>query len=135
MRWQSIDKQADLDALDRAVCWDDTDLLEIHGGRHAWTLSLADINRRGLDALDYRVLLRVCGAKEAPYLELAFVECDEFSQRAFLAGLGGRVTTLMQVEIGPVLQGIRCSRVFFRWLQEDEVGKPHHYTDHQGLFQ
>lgn len=131
VRWQSIDQQEDLDAMDRTVCWDDADLIEIHGGRGTWTEGSVDIHRRGVDALDYRVLLRFSG-KETPYLELAFVECDAFNQSVFLEGLRGRVTTLMQVEIGRGFGGVRCSRMLYRWLQKDEVGKPHYWRDEAG---
>ena len=131
MKWQSVDRQQDLEELDRSVTWEDADVLEIHGGKSLRSHFSVEVNRRGLVALDYRVLLSVAGS-ERSLLELAFVECDEFNPAAFRVGLQGRVTTLMQVEIGPVLQGIRCSRLLYRWLPEGEVGNPRYSTDDPG---
>jgi len=131
MTWRSVDRQQDLDELDRLVCWDDTDLLEVHGGTGPRSHFPTETNRRGLVALDYHVLLRTAGP-EPSHLELAFVECDEFDPAFYRVGLRGLVTTLMQVEIGPSSRGIRCSRLLYRWLSNDEVGKPRYWSDDAG---
>ena len=131
MNWRSVDRQQDLGELDRSVTWDDTTLLELHGGTGPRAHFPSEINRRGLVALDYHVLLWTAGS-EFPVLELALVECDEFNPAVFRVGLEGRVTTLMQVEIGPVLRGIRCSRVLYRWMPETAAAKPRYWGDDVG---
>jgi hypothetical protein len=128
MTWRSVDRQQDLDALDRLVCWDDTDVLEIHGGTGPRPHFPSETNRRGLEALDYHVLLSTA-RPEPSLLELAFVECDEFDPTFVRVGLAGRVTTLMQVEIGHPPHGIRCSRLLYRWLSDSEVGKPRYRSE------
>lgn len=123
MTWRSVDRQQDLDELDRSVDWDDAELLEVHGGSGQRPPYPTEINRRGLVALDYHVLL-LTSRSEHPLLELAFVECDEFNPAVFREGLRGRVTNLMQVEVGPIPRGIRCSRLLYRWMSESEVVRP-----------
>ena len=93
MTWRSVDRQADLDALDRAVDWDDVDVLAVLGRTSPFTRSPAETNRRGLVALDYHVLLQAETAQGAG-LELALVECDAFRTDVFQRGLRGRVTAL-----------------------------------------
>ena len=128
MTWQSVDTQRDLDALDNAVCWEDTRLLELHGGSASGRRDPVEINRRGVDGLDYHVFLQACSSLGA-YLELVFVECDAFDPDVFLTGLQGRVTTLKQVEIGRGFEGIRCSRVLFRWLAQADPCVPRYWRD------
>lgn len=115
MTWRSVDRQADLDALDRAVDWDDVDVLAVLGRTSPCTRSPAETNRRGVVALDYHVLLQA-GTAHGAGLELALVECDAFRTEVFQRGLRGRVTALMQVELADV----RCSRLLYRWLSAEQ---------------
>jgi hypothetical protein len=120
VKWTSIDSQADLDALDRAVCWEDSRVLEYHAGSACRPHYPADVSRSGYSFKDIHVLVEV-PCSHAPFLELAFIHCDWVGANAFEdLTLRGRVDVLRRVVLreddGSDL--LRCARLIYRWLAE-----------------
>jgi hypothetical protein len=118
--WESIDSQADLDALDRAVCWEDSRVLEYHASPALRPYYPRDVNRSGSCFKDIHVLLEA-PCSRAPYLELVFIHCEWVGGNAFEdLTLRGRVDTLRRVVLredeGSDL--LRCARVIYRWLRD-----------------
>jgi hypothetical protein len=120
MTWKSIDCQADLDELDRVVCWEDSRVLEYLASSAPRPYCPTDVSRSGYEHKDIHVLLDACSST-LPFLELVFIHCDWIGANAFeRLCLQGRVDTLRRVELstedGDVL--VRCGRLLYRWLAE-----------------
>lgn len=120
MTWTSIDSQADLDALDRAVCWDDSRVVEYHAGSALRPYYPADVSRSGYCFKDIHVLVEA-GCSRGAFLELAFIHCEWVGANAFEhLTLRGRVDTsrcvVLHEQDGSDL--VRCARLIYRWLPE-----------------
>jgi hypothetical protein len=122
--WTTIDSQADLDALDRAVCWEDSRVVEYHAGSALRPYYPTDVSRSGYCFKDIHVLLEACSSRGA-FLELVFIHCEWVGANAFEhLALRGRVDTLRRVVLreqdGPDL--LRCARLIYRWLPQASTG-------------
>lgn len=120
MSWNSIDCQAALDELDRAVCWEDSRVLEYLASPAPRPYYPTDVSRSGYERKDLHVLLDVCSSI-SPFLELVFIHCSSIGANAFEGlCLQGHVDTLRRVELrtddGVTL--VRCARLIYRWLSE-----------------
>jgi hypothetical protein len=118
MNWQPIDTQQQLDALNKAVCWEDSTVVECHGGRGLRRHYPPDVSRSGYERLDLHVLLRTPGGQQ-PFLELALVHCDRLAADIFdRLHMTGTIDSLKRVEIvsGNRAMLLRAARVIYRWL-------------------
>jgi hypothetical protein len=129
MNWHSIDTQAELDALNQSVCWEDSEVLEYHAGRGHRAHYPEDVSRSGHDRLDIHVLVDASGAPQ-PFLELGFIACDAVGAEAFdRLHLTGFVDSLKRVEIraadGSSL--FRTARLVYRWLPDAPRDGTHYW--------
>ena len=116
MSWKAIDCQADLNELDRAVCWEDSRVLEYWASPASRPYYPTDVSRSGYERKDVHVLLAACSSI-SPFLELVFIHCDWVGANALEhLCLQGHVDALRWVELrthdGAIL--IRCARLTYR---------------------
>lgn len=135
MAWRSIDTKAELDALDRSVCWEDSEVLEFHAAARQRPYYPTDICRSGHHHLDLHILLSACSGKSR-YLELAFVACEHMGVNAATRiQLTGTIDTLKRVEVishhSSVL--IRAARLLYRWLEEVPLDGTHYTGTETGV--
>ena len=121
--WRPIDTQAQLDALDAAVCWEDSRVLEYYGSAAVEPHYPSDVCRTGHEHKDIHVLIEASSAQGA-FLELVFIHCDWVGANVLdHPSLLGRVDVLkrvtLQTEEGEIT--LRCARVIHRWLDEASV--------------
>lgn len=120
--WRTIESQAELDALDASVDWDDAEAVAFVGdtrSAHEWLPK--DVARSGHLNWNVRVLFHVAD-KRGSHLELVLVDCDEVGAHLFRAfSLRGRVDTLKRVEVNDSAGGrrMRCSRLLYRFVDID----------------
>ena len=115
MFWHAIETQADLDSLDKRVCWEDSDTVEYYATTRNEDYFPSDVSRSGYIHKNVHVLCRIC-SPEAAYLAMVWIHCDWFTGR-FLdhPHMSGRVDSLKRVEILDVKRStqMRCSRVIW----------------------
>jgi hypothetical protein len=128
--WQTIESQADLNALDKRVCWEDSGTVEYYASTKNEKYFPSDVSRSGYANKNIHVLCRIC-SNEAAYLEMVWVDCDWFTCR-FLdcPHMSGRVDTLKRVEVLDAKRStmMRCSRLIYRFLQEADVAEGSFYV-------
>jgi hypothetical protein len=128
--WQAIDTQEQLDELDRLVCWEDSELLEFHGGHTLRPYFPSDVSRSGYDRPDVHIVIAAPCGQKTDILELCLIHCDRLGEDAFeRLHLRGRVDSLRRVEIasedGTTL--FRCARLIFRWRERTASDGGAHY--------
>ncbi len=133
MSWLAIETQADLDFLDKKVCWEDSKSVEYYATARNEDYFPPDVSRSGYDHKNIHVLCRVC-SQEAAYLEMVWIHCDQ-STGHFLdhPHMSGRVDCLKRVEIlgakgWPLM---RCSRVIYRFVAEANVTEGSYYSHNE----
>jgi hypothetical protein len=123
LAWTSVDSQADLDRLDKLVCWEDSRTVEYYGTQANASYFPPDTNRSGHQNKNVHVLCEV-SAHGIRFLELALIDCDWLAEN-FLENisLAGRVDTLKRVEVWNSNKStlLRCSRLLYRFLPSDDV--------------
>lgn len=118
--WQSVDTQADLDALHDSVCWEDSETVEYYVTHVALPDFPPDINRSGYRLPNVYVLLDAC-SQRGPWLEMVWIHADRFdSQFAQYPFIRGRVDSLMRVEISDYTKALRlrCGRLIYRFRDD-----------------
>lgn len=132
--WQSVDTQAELDDLAARVCWEDSETQEIYATPANLDYYPSDVSRSGYRLMNVHVLINA-DSSVAPFLELAFVDCDRTNIH-FLTHLfvKGRIDGLKRVELedGKGQAVLRCSRLIFRFLSESQEMWSGHYFRNQG---
>jgi hypothetical protein len=129
MSWRSIESQADLDALNQRICWEDSETVEYYATPRNEPYFPSDISRSGYPCKNVHVLCRIC-SREAAFLEMVWIHCDwvatNFLDRPHLFG---RLDSLKRVEIMDVKREtrMRCSRLIYRFLSEAEVAEGSFY--------
>lgn len=124
MTWTPIDTQEDLDALERAICWEDSRVVEYHAGSFQRAYFPHDVSRTGHDHPDIHVLLETDA--DFPFAELVFVHCDHIGANAFRNFyVRGRVRSLKRVELSSLDGDIwfSCARMMWRKLSEVDLGR------------
>jgi hypothetical protein len=133
MCWQSIGSQADLDALNRRVCWEDSESVEYYATPRNEPYFPSDISRSGYLHKNLHVLCRVC-SQEAAFLEMVWIHCDSIAGH-FLdhPHLSGRVDSLKRVEVMDAEKStqMRCSRLIYGFLPEGRVMEGSFYAQHE----
>ena len=121
MDWKSIDSQADLDFFAQLVCWDDSELFEFYGTQQNEDYFPYDISRSGRYYINLHVLYDVCSAPEK-FLHIVLIGCDVYGY-CFLNHCfwEGRVDILKRIEIQDDWRGMRCARMIYRFISEEEV--------------
>ena len=123
MDWIAVDSQADLDKLDKSVCWRDCSSIEYYALTACEPYYPSDVSRSCYVHKNIHVLCRICSPVVA-YLELVLIYCD-FCSPFFLDGphMQGHVDSLKRIEILDHRNDIamRCSRLIYRFLDEKDV--------------
>jgi hypothetical protein len=120
--WALVDTQAQLQALDESVCWEESEPVALLGDTSVGHASLpADVSRSGYINWNLRVLFFVRHALGS-HLEIFCIDCDEFSAahlRDFT--LLGRVDSLKRVDVSDEngRRLLRCSRLMYRFVELD----------------
>ncbi|MBS2026460.1 MAG: hypothetical protein JST54_01030 [Deltaproteobacteria bacterium] len=115
--WTPVNSQSDLEALDRAICWEDSNVLEAYT-THAVAPGLpTDVSRSGYGHGNLYVLMNETCNKRG-VVELAFLEVNQLGANALThLHLRGRIDSLKRVEVltcrGEFL--LPCARVAFRY--------------------
>lgn len=124
MDWIAVDTQDDLATLEEAVCWEDSEVIEYHGGRFNQPHFPNDVSRSGYSHPDIHVLMSADA--RAPYLELAFIHCDHLCADVWQGFyVAGRVDSLKRVELTSPSGDLRlrCARLVYRWLEDVDIRK------------
>lgn len=118
MKWHSIDSQQDLDALQKSVCWEDSEVIAYYASEEELAYFPSDISRSGYTRKNLHL---VCASDSSVgrYLEISFIHSDsiagDFLERPVFSG---KVDSLRRVELrdfgGRVL--LRCGRMVYRFL-------------------
>ena len=129
MEWKHIDTQADLDALEDAVCWEDSQVIEYHAGNFPRPYFPADVSRTGHHHPDIHVLVEDC----CRFMELVFIHCDHVGANVFQNFyVSGKVRSLKRVELtsrdGSVR--LRCGRLIWRRADDVDVRRPRYLRTH-----
>ena len=129
MQWIGVDTQAELDALDTSVCWEDARVLEYYTTPALYPGMPDDVSRSGYDHPNVYVLVDA-GGPTPRFLELALLHCDRIGADAFnRLHLSGRIDALKRLEVvsGDGTTLLRCARLAYRRLDDvDQSG--HYYT-------
>lgn len=130
MPWNIIETQADLDSLNKRVCWEDSETVEYYATARNEDYFPSDVSRSGYSHKNVHVLCRVC-SREAAYLEMVWIHCD-WSSGPFLDQpyMSGRVDSLKRVEILDAKRStqMRCSRVIYQFVAEADVTEGSYYV-------
>ena len=76
--WKSVDSQADLDALNASICWDDSEFIESYTTQFSLPDFPTDINRSGYASHNLFLLLNACCGDDN-WLEIAFVQAESYT--------------------------------------------------------
>jgi hypothetical protein len=123
-KWELVDDQVGLDAIDASVNWDDAEAVAFVADTLASNqMSPSDVARSGYTNWNIRVLLYVAH-KRGSHLELVLVDCDEIGAHVFRGlTLRGRVDALKRVEVhdSDGQRRLRCSRLMYRFIDVDQT--------------
>ena len=99
MAWTSVDTQSDLDQLEAANYWEDSDTLEFHATPANAPYYPDDVSRSGYRNMNIHLLVDACSS-EGQILELVFIDADS-SSLSYLRKpfIGGRIDSLKRVYI------------------------------------
>ncbi len=118
MKHVTVDSQRDLDHLRDAVCWDDSDLVDLCGTRTPQSCFPTDIQYPGRSTLDYHCLYGVCCAPTS-HLELVFIGCD-YVRSGFLERMyvNGRISASLNVRLLDYTgeTELECARLIYRFV-------------------
>ena len=114
MDWKFIDTQADLDFFKQSICWNDFELIELHGSRLHSNYFPHDVSYSGHSHLNLHALY-----ESYRYLHLVMISCEHFSDN----WISGRVDALKRIEFynWENKMVMRCARMIYRFLPENEV--------------
>jgi len=62
MDWTAVDSQADLDQLDRSICWEDSEAVRFHGSPLNRADYPADVSRSGFVNKNVHVVIDTCSS-------------------------------------------------------------------------
>jgi len=134
MSWHTIESQDELDALNKRVCWEDSETVVYFATARNEDYFPSDVSRSGYILKNVHVLCRIC-SQEAGYLEMVWIHCDWFTSH-FLDHpyMSGRVDSLKRVEVLDAQRStqMRCARVIYRFVAEADVTEGSYYV-HSGI--
>ncbi|MDO9569403.1 MAG: hypothetical protein Q7J58_08490 [Hydrogenophaga sp.] len=136
MTWTAVDSNADLRELADSNCWEDSETLEFYATTACERYFPTDVSRSGYINMNIHVLLSACSPR-GEILEIVFIDAD-WSSLNYLTHvfIGGRIDPLKRVNIEDANGSLemRCSRIIYRYLQQDPVHRSGHYfvAHHQG---
>ena len=129
MNWTAVNSTEDLNRLDDAVCWEDSQTVEYYATIRTEDFFPSDVSRSGYIKKNVYVLCKA-DSPSGPYLEMVFIDCDSYSSH-FLDRpyMSGRVDSLKRVVIedhkGDI--AMRCSRLIYRFLSAERVTDGQYY--------
>ena len=123
MDWNAVNSQADLDALNKSVCWEDSRSIEYYALTADEPFFPSDVSRSGYVHKNIHVLCEICSSRAA-YIEMVWIDCDHTSS-SFLdyPHMNGCVDSLKRITIIDVRNDMkmRCSRLIYRFLDAKDV--------------
>jgi hypothetical protein len=130
VNWIIVNSNEDLNKLNDAVCWADSETIEYYGTIRNEAFFPNDVSRSGQINKNVHVLCRACSA-HGRYLEMVLIDCDLLGSRYLdQPYMSGRVDNLKRVYIenaeGSTV--MRCSRLIYRFLLDESVNEGQFYS-------
>ena len=124
--WTAIDSQADLEVLDRSVCWEDSETTEFYGLSRNERYFPSDVSRSGWHHPNLHLFCRV-DSPQGSFLHIVAIDCDWYHPSWVSSPhFRGRVDTLRRIEVHDAHEStqMRCSRLIYRFSWDEEPFDP-----------
>lgn len=132
LTWTAVDSQADLDRLEAAVCWEDSESIEFYGVFRNERYFPSDVSRSGWHHPNLHLFCRV-DSSLGSFVHIVLIDCDWFYPSWIRSPyFQGRVDTLRRIEVydGHQSTQMRCSRLIYRFSWDEEPFNPPFLVTH-----
>ena len=130
--WTAVDSPADLDRLEAAVRWEDSETIEFYGLSRNQPYFPSDVSRSAWHHPNLHLFCRVDSALGS-FMHVVLIDCDWFCPSWIQSPhFRGRVDSLRRIEIydGHQSTQMRCSRLIYRFSWDAEPFIPPFLATH-----